>query len=794
MARNTSATKQKQKISWSKKNPKTEEGRRWWEQNADYYLNKTTNYSLQRNEFLDLYRLANGEMDELEYTHVTNPYNETREELLGFPAKMRNYDIVSPLVMLLMGEKGKRPNSRTVVARNSDTANIRKEAEAKKWMENLQQMFINELNKQMAQEGGSGVQDQVLKGREQITQEAQNLPDAKAKMGQDGLDYIYDFNEIPRKFRKGFYDWIVTARVFSFKGIRDKDTEYEIVSPYNFNYLTSQDQEFVEDGEAAWREAYMTLAEIVDKFKLDEKVIDELEDKYMRYEGSADQGNTYMSQTEIFYRSIFRVDTNKTNKHSGIKVEHVCWRSFEKRGQVTATNVLGEEFQFFVDEDYISAPGETVEWRWVSIPYEIYRIDEKHYVEMNRVAIKGGSFEHPGKGRLLYNGRTFGARHVDPISTARKLLAYQIRYNILHYQLEMTMAKNGDKIIVMPQGLIPDKEGFDMYKMMYYSKATSFLFVDETKKNAQLALSSIKVLDLGLSNYINSIDGFLQQVKREAEEVIGISRQRKGQTTASDQVGTTQEAVFRSTVMTEEMFMQFEEWERREDQGLMDLSKYAWSGGKKETYVNSQGKIAYLDLNPEDYAEVEFAVFAVNAGKDLEKLEALRNSAHAFAQNAASPSTVAKIIDSDNFKEIMRELAELESKIQQSTQAAQETEVADKQRTEELELLKHEGELDFKYYKTDQDNETKIEEALIKNEGVVLGQGGGEEATGSPEQLQKIVADTINRREELQIRKAEMKSKEKIARSKDETALKIAKENKTAPEIKAKASSNGQGK
>lgn len=61
-----------------------------------------------------LYRAANGEMDESDYLYVTNPYNSDKDKHKRFPSRLRNFDIISTDVMLLMGERRRRGLSYTV--------------------------------------------------------------------------------------------------------------------------------------------------------------------------------------------------------------------------------------------------------------------------------------------------------------------------------------------------------------------------------------------------------------------------------------------------------------------------------------------------------------------------------------------------------------------------------------------------------------------------------------------------------------------------------------------------------
>jgi hypothetical protein len=267
--------------------------------------------------------------------------------------------------------------------------------------------------------------------------------------------------------------------------------------------------------------------------------------------------------------------------------------------------------------------------------------------------------------KMPYNGRIYSNRHSDNISVVSMGLAYQVLYNVFHYRLELSIAKNKDKIMLMEMNTIPKRHGWDEEKFMYYADAMGFAFIDSTaegKSGERVTFNQFQVLDMSLGQYIAAQFQLLQAIKAEWEEMIGISRQRKGQVKTSDGVGTTERAVFQSSVISEEIFRRFEAFIEKEYQGLLDVSKIAWRKGKKMTYVTSDLRTAVVDIDPTDFQEAEYGVFVKNTSREQDKLTQMRNLAMAFAQNGSEPSTVAEILDSNNFAKIKVHLKEVEQK------------------------------------------------------------------------------------------------------------------------------------
>ena len=71
------------------------------------------------------YDAYNGNLAEADYNYVINPYNSEKHKTKGF-AKLRSYNIIKPVVDLLLGEKAK-DLSHQVVVRNSDMKSMQDE-------------------------------------------------------------------------------------------------------------------------------------------------------------------------------------------------------------------------------------------------------------------------------------------------------------------------------------------------------------------------------------------------------------------------------------------------------------------------------------------------------------------------------------------------------------------------------------------------------------------------------------------------------------------------------------------
>jgi len=697
----------KQKISTSKK---TDE---WAKKCLDAYIEESSFADGSRSDLLSLYRLYNGQIDKSAYSYVLNPYNSPNStgKTRNFPAKLRNYNIVKPVVDLLVGEKAKRSNGFTdfqVVVRNADAKSKQLEDTHNAVLKNLQQRFINELNA-LGQE--TGQESQEVPPPESVAEFAEaNYKDARAIIGQQSLGYLRDYLDLDDKYQTAFFDWLVTGSVYTYKDICMDEVEYEIVSPIDIDFQKSPDLEYIEDADWVVRRKSMSVNNIIDAFYdvLTPDQIDSLENPRT--------GDGGTSLRIPFLKSQASADA-MTN-HS-VDVMHVVWKSFRKIGILMYTDEMGIQQEMEVDEyaKFDKSLGESIKWYWVNQVWEGYRLGNDIYVGMQPTQVQRTALTNLSKCKLPYNGRLYSARHADNTSLVNMGSAYQLLYNVFHYRLELSIAKNKDKIALIEMNTIPKKQGWDEDKFMYYADAMGFAFIDSTaegKGGERVAFNQFQVLDMSLGQYIAAQFELLMAVKQEWEDLIGITRQRKGQVMASDGAGVTERAVFQSSVMTEELYRKFDKFVEKEMQGFIDVAKFAWQGGKKSSYINSDYKSEMLDIDGREFAEAEIAVFAKNSSRENTKLETFKNIALSFAQNGTNPSTIAEILDTDNFSNIKRLTKVAEQKQQELAQQQQEQ--MDKMESQKLEVERelHEDKQAHESLENQLDRDNKIQLESMK--------------------------------------------------------------------------------
>lgn len=698
----------KQKVTKAEKTPE------WYKENALWIRDNASFYSSDRWELVALYEAAMGIINPNEYKYVLNPYNTPEQNLRKYPAQLRNYDIITPIIGLYLGEKGEKPFNHTVISVNSEAPNDYTDSLNQEVEKVIAQHIVNGLNDQGMQ---TGVPSKEVPPIDQVVaNHKETYNDERAKYGQEALDYIkYDLN-LKDNYQEALFDWLAVGRNYTYKDVYKNDLLHNIVPPLEMWHGTSSTG-FVEDSNWAMRKTRMNLNDCIDRFHeelnkpveeknkdgKDQTLIDVLEAKFRN-------GNEVVSTTFNQIPNLDKVTTSAatnpfTDNNGLLDVFHCVWKSFRKYGILSYVDEIGTNQTVEVDEEYKlnKEKGDIeIEWLWENEVHETYILGEGTFIYMRPTQVQRNQLSNTSKCKLPYNGRIGYSERNRVQSVVKQIVPYQVLFNVYHFRGELTLARNKDKIMLMPKGLLP--EGWETDKFLYFAEATGVAFFDETKPNAAAVLNAIRGIDMGLGTYISQMRELLAGIKSEAWDSIGMNRQRYGDIKASDGKGNTDQATIRSSIISSEMFRRFERFEESDLQGLLDNSKLAWINGKKGMYINSNGRKAFLNVNGTDHCESDYGVFAINSAEEKAKLEQAKSYAFGWAQKGTSPaSTVLEVLDSNNIAQLKEFISKAEA-IQQ--QYEQQQEQAQQQ---------HEKDLDDKQTtRQDKDNQTKIEVATIQ--------------------------------------------------------------------------------
>ena len=439
-----------------------------------------------------------------------------------------------------------------------------------------------------------------------------------------------------------------------------------------------------------------------------------------------------------------------------VEVIQVYWKSRKKVGFLKYEDPeTGAMEEMEVEEGYKISPelAETnakIDWKWVNEVWEGTRIDGRFYINMNPCVNQRVSLDNPSTCKLPINGRKYSDRNSNNISLVSLGIPYQLNYNIYKYRLELAIARSKDIIAQFDINMIPKK--WDMDKFMYYVEGTGIAWVDYNKEGIQLSPQHQSVLDMSIKT-IEQYIILLNSIMEEWEKLSGVNRQRQGQVGQYEGKASSQQAIVQSSHITEDIFKKFARLQQRDLQALLDYSKEAWLTGKKAMYMMPDGTAEFLDLDTMEHMESEYGIFVSNAGKDQDKLDAIRQLSQAMVQNGLPISAVAEMLDTDNFPKIKSNIKAAEKQMQALEQQQQQSQQQSQQQMEQAKLQQEQSKVENDNMNRDKDRQTQLEIAHINNSDNMQSQEFN---------LQKSMRDFELKERQLNIKERELEEKRNV--------------------------------
>lgn len=674
----------------------------WYREKIDMYDTKANFLSIGYggvNEYKRMrvnYDLFNNIVDLSDFAYVATPYGAEQGEM---PAQMVNRDICSYRVKALIGMEMKRPFGYRVMATNKEASNRKVEEETNR----IRDFVVESIMAPIKQQKEAEYQAQ-MKGRELTEQEMQEMqaqmeseiqqmtPDkVRAYMkrdhrdpaevqGQQLLNYLIKKLDARKKFNNGWKHGLISAYEVYWLGIINGEPAMKVVNPVRFSCDKASDLDYIEQGEWAAAEYRMHPSQIVQTFDLDDKEIDTLWRNYNHH------------ITQRVHDNLFNFDEYLTYEDkNAIRVLHCVFKGLRKIGWLDYIDEDGIlQTKFMVDESYRlnKAMGDVkVTWEWIPEVYEGYKIGMHIYKEMRPVP---GQFKDPDniyKCHLPYYGAIYDNTNSQPTSVMDRMKVYQYYYNIVMYRLELLLASDKGKKILMNINAIPTDSGIDLAKWQYFFESTPFMWYnpDEEGMNQSDVNTIAKTLDLSLASDIQKYIGLADYLEQKCGKAVGITDPVLGQTSVSERVTNNQQNLVQTSHMLEPYFDLHNCIKRNVLQGLLDLAKvaYATSDKKHISYIldDMSQEMLQMDINLLD--ESTLGLFMEDSSMSEEIKQTIQQLAHAAMQNQKIElSDVLKVIKQDSIQEAEEALLvseELRAEREQANAQAQEKAKADMQ-------------------------------------------------------------------------------------------------------------------
>ena len=717
---------------------------------------------------------------------------------------MRNLDIMSDIIRRYVSEYFKGIHEFIVSASNPEIV-IKKSAKLREEIgvmasQAFKQEFERRLQQMQAEAAQQGVPLEQINPQEAMPNPEEFMQnfnekyiDDESKQGQDVLNFVRSITSDAMIYLSAFFDYVSLGECYTYSDIRGEKIVKEHI-PVIDAFPISNGEFFVEDHDMFARRHLMSYTQILDMF---DDVLTKEDRAYLEkyYDYSNASGPTQLMYSKFFeyYPDVCEKFTKKERelfKNEGVRVEavnnnlyevwHVVWRGYARQGILTYVNEAGLITTKVVDESYkldTQAGDISIEWAYKPQVYEGYRIGGR-YSAIYPIKARPIAFERDGK--LPYNGIMEVIPYMGKFSIIKTITPYQIMRNIFAYHREMVIAKNKMLILILPKSLVSNNSEDVVYRMA----ADGVLLVDDSEDANSQKMANIRMLNAQMGDYIAQITQLMEATRQEAWDTVDMNAQRYGDIAQSSGVGTTQEAIARSSMGSVIIVQVFDEMRRRDYQRDIDFCKLAYIDGLDTAYLDADGNRHYISLDVNSFVYSTYGITVKNDAKEQDKLQQLRQWAFSAAQNGDLDMALAAITG-DNISQIKATVqkfneikAQHEEQMKQVDAQLKEEEIQNKLREIEakgdqdrqLEELKFQHEMALKYVDVDMS---------------MLGSAGGDEAEQAKNRLaaaaednktrteqakidlerQKMQADLYNQAADRAVKMEDIKSKERIAKT-----------------------------
>ena len=775
----------------------------WYANSIDYIIDMGLSCN-DRNDTERKLDILHGNIPNEFYKKTLNPYNSNNEKYTRFPATMRNLDIMSDIIRRYVSEYFKGIHEFIVSASNPEIV-IKKSAKLREEIgvmacQAFKQEFERRLKQMQAEAAQQGIQPEQINPQEAMPNPEEFMQnfnekyiDDESKQGQDVLNFVRSITSDAMIYLSAFFDYVSIGECYTYSDIRGEKIVKEHI-PVIDAFPIPNGEFFVEDHDMFARRHLMSYTQILDMF---DDVLTKEDRAYLEkyYDYSSASGPTQLMYSKFFeyYPDVCEKFTKKERelfKNEGVRVEavnnnlyevwHVVWRGYARQGILTYVNEAGLVTTKVVDESYkldTQAGDISIEWAYKPQVYEGYRIGGR-YSAIYPIKARPIAFERDGK--LPYNGIMEVIPYMGKFSIIKTITPYQIMRNIFAYHREMVIAKNKMLILILPKSLVSNNSEDVVYRMA----ADGVLLVDDSEDANSQKMANIRMLNAQMGDYIAQITQLMEATRQEAWDTVDMNAQRYGDIAQSSGVGTTQEAIARSSMGSVIIVQVFDEMRRRDYQRDIDFCKLAYIDGLDTAYLDADGNRHYISLDVNSFVYSTYGITVKNDAKEQDKLQQLRQWAFSAAQNGDLDMALAAITG-DNISQIKATVqkfneikAQHEEQMKQVDAQLKEEEIQNKLREIEakgdqdrqLEELKFQHEMALKYVDVDMS---------------MLGSAGGDEAEQAKNRLaaaaednrtrteqakidlerQKMQADLYNQAADRAVKMEDIKSKERIAKT-----------------------------
>ncbi len=725
--------KNRHRLTRSQKNAN---GQKWFKEKIDeldkshgnlYTSRSDTGYSDYRRMSVNK-NLFHNILDLSDFSYVCQPFGTEAGEL---PARMVNRDISSPKILSVRGMESKRAFSYQVLATNPEATTERETQEFGLMKDSVIEDIMlrveaEEEAKVMAQYKGrelspeerQQVEQKIMAQKKAMTPDgvrkfmARDYQDPAEVLGNQLLNYLKRKLDIQHLFNEGMLDAALYAREIYFVGIVAGEPLVRRVQPWMLNYDKVQGQEFIENGENCTCEYRMSPSEVI-KYFGKEMTPAEIDEVYENHQNHGD---------EILQNNLFEFENRSDMIDSGnVRVLHACWVALRAvKFLLSQDPETGEEVETIVDESYKlqTRLGDiSLTTEWIPEVNEGWKIGANIYKQMRPIPGQLKDIDTMYQTKLPY----FGAIYNEDTSIMDRLKVYQYYYNIIMYRMELLLASDKGKKVLMNINAIPSSAGIDMKKWKYFFESSPFMWYDPNEEGAGIDASNIaKEINLSLISDINKYVELAEYIRVQAGKSVGITDQVEGDIGAYEGKANVQQGLIQSSHILEPYFQLHAMVKKNVLSGLLEAAKvaYAQSKPRKLVYILDDLSKEIIDLDPALLDNSTLGLFVENSAKAQEAKQLIESLAHAAMQaQKVELSDIAALVRTEGVTEAEEILKAAEEKSHEKLMEVEnqkhKNNLESQEMLEQAEEKRRKHEADMIVLKESERRETEIAKAAL---------------------------------------------------------------------------------
>lgn len=679
------------------------------------------------------YDLLDGKIHVEDMQLVLNPEGL---DMSYIPDDLQHYPIMNAALSVLGGEELARDVDYRVVVTNPLAISEIEQEKKQEILKKIQEIVENQnISNEEAQKQANELQNYY-------NYEWQDFREARANAL---LNHYWKEQNFPIIFQKGFKDVYAVAEEAYRCSLRGGEPVLERLNPMKLRIIKSGTSSKIEDADIIVYEDYWSPGKIIDTFSdgsedgLTDKDIKKIQE-YSKGEGSMKLDEMgYLDRTSTpeaeFYEAsdFFGDDINDIerklspyDRQGNIKVLECYWKSLRKIKQVKSYNIETgqEEFNFYTEDYEIDKDrGEEETIFWVNEAWHGVKIADDIYVKMGPCEIQYQRISNPSACHFGIVGTIYNTTDTQPFSLVDMMKPYNYLYDVLKDRLNKITSHNMGKLVRLDFAYMP--KGYNVEDIITMAKQSGIWLQNSFNEATQgqhtgvlaggMNSNTNGVVDAEMGNSIQFLNQYLDYIKTEMREVIGMTPQRLGEIQNRETVGGVERATLQSSHSTEYWFALHEDTIKRAIECFLETAKAGIKGKTlKFQHILPGYSTKITEIDGDMFAECDYGlvcessrkVDALNQKIDMMVQAGMQNGLINFS-NALKLYSSMSI--SDKFKIIERAEIEQQQQAQQQVEREQQLQQQQMQMQQQTEMQK----LQQQDMLNKRDNDTKIMVAEI---------------------------------------------------------------------------------